>query len=314
VSNDQTPEALRPWAFAPSEPLASQPLPSQPLAAQPLASQPLASPPMHQQPASGPPSLSPTSFPPAAPASSPAMSDPASEWGNQPVERWRPRIEPSPPRRRGGLVIGLLIGLLVGLLVAGPAGYLLNGRTAERSSNGAESASPGASGTAALPPFEASQLALNRTKFTGDLAELAEPWLPWMGGCLRNTDPRGPKLRDGEQARVFCRLDAVGISFVLYASMAERDKAHLARQRQNIDAQQLAPGAAGPSRKSGASGRTTGDYLEYAYRSTAGDGWVFCGIWWTKEKTPATVFMEAAWKGELGGSWEPLRNLWQRYT
>ena len=206
-------------------------------------------------------------------------------------------------------MIGLLIGLVVGLLVAGPAGYLLNGRTTERSA----SPSPTASSSAALPPFESSQLGLNRAKFTGDLAELAERWLPWMGGCLGDTDPRGPKLRDGEQARVFCRLDAVGISFVRYTSMAERDKALLARQRQNIDAQQLAPGAVALGRKSGASGRTA-DYLEYAYRSSTGDGWVFCGIWWARENTPATVFMEAAWKEEMGSSWEPLRDLWQRYT
>ena len=60
---------------------------------------------------------------------------------------------------------------------------------------------------------------------------------------------------------------------------------------------------------SGAPGRL----IEYAFRDQ--DGRAFCGISWEREADPLAVMtIEAHCQEDLGGAWEPLRDLWQRHS
>jgi hypothetical protein len=247
-------------------------------------------------------------------------TQPATGWTNEPAPdllggqgapAWQPRIVPSPPPPRGRLLLGLLVGLVAGVLAAGPAGYLLGGRTAERPGPPGPT-TPGPSSTPSLPPFEANQLALNKPKFQADLAPLAEPWLPRVGGCLTNTEPGGPKLGTGERARVLCRLGVVAVNFVSYSSSIDKDQARAYRQRLNAEGQQLAPGLAESARKAGGSGGPAGNYIEYALRNSSGR--TISGVWWDRDDSPAAVYIETLWEEGLGAKWEPLRDLWQRHS
>jgi hypothetical protein len=314
------------------------PVSASPVSASPGSYPPISAPPTPVGPASGPPMpVGNASAPPAG--SPPWSSQPASGWTNPeprqpawtngdpllgaPAEGspgWRPRIEPTPrPPRRGRLVIFAVIGLLAGLLIAAPVGFIVGSRNADDSTEpkSANSAAPSAS--ASLGPFEASQLALNKTKFDGELATFAEPWLPWIGGCSTNTEANGPKLNAGEKTRIFCRYGGPSvIFFVLYNSVAERDKARLSRERQNLDADQLAPGVKPSASRGGASGTPSAapggaagvTYVEYAFRNSAGR--TIAGIWWGRNDSPASAYLEVPWEEGLGAKWEPIRDIWQR--
>jgi hypothetical protein len=203
----------------------------------------------------------------------------------------------------------------VGLLVFGPTGYFVRSWTTGTPAAGAGSpgpATPGPASTASLPPFESNQLALNRTKFDGDLAAFAEPWLAWVGGCATNADPGGPRLEVGERNRVFCRYGGTAVNFVLYKSTAERDDARNYRQRLSLDGHDLAPGLTEPTRKTGQSG-VNGSYVEYALRDS-NQGRTIAGVWWDREDSPVGLYIEMLWDEGLGGKWEPLRDLWQRHS
>jgi hypothetical protein len=244
--------------------------------------------------------------------SPPAQRSPWTEPTSPPERQsWQPRIAPSPPRK-GRLAVGILIGVLVGLVVFGTAGYFVGDYRA-----GSEPTSPpspsGPLPTGSLPAYETGQLALNRSKVSGDLAVIAEPWLAWVGGCSSSADQFGQKLETGEQTRVFCEYSNVSVFFVQYKTVADRDAKRAARQRQNTDAQALTPGAQPPSKKTGTSGRTTGQYIEYAFRIGSGDqARTVAGIWWEQDGAPVAAYIEVLWTG-IDQKWEPFRDLWTRY-
>ena len=199
---------------------------------------------------------------------------------------------------------GLVIGLVVALL-AGVGAYFLGTTT-----GGKPAASPSPTPSPSLPLFEANQRTLNEGKFSGELAPLAKPWLPYMGACLADTDPRGPKLLADESRHVFCRYGSVSLNFGLFKSESVVTTERAYREKLKLPADSLVPGQEPPSRKTGGVSHVQGDYVEYALRGE--DGRAICGIWWNREGSTAAMFMEALCYEALGGSWAPLRDLWQR--
>lgn len=225
---------------------------------------------------------------------------------------WRPRIEPSPPIRNRFLP-GLLVGLLVGLVVLAPAGYFVGDRLFGGSdSDVTAKGSPSPSGTA-LAPYDARQAELNRAKFDGDLAAMAEPWLPYLSRCVNSSDPRAPRPPSNEVTRVTCQLGNMAIFFDEFKTAEARDQDLLIRKQQNADTQRLTPGAAAPTRKTGVSG-TNGDYVEYAFKHSVAGAQTFAGIWWDRDGAPLVAArIEVQWTAGLDQSWEPLRDVWQRH-
>ncbi len=228
-----------------------------------------------------------------------------------------PRIEPSPPPQRNRLLLGLLAGLLSGLLLFGIGGFVLGRTTADpaAASDPAGVPTQQPSPAPALGVYEQSQVALNQTRLTGALAPLAQGWLPYLSACDRNGEPGGPALNRGEKARVRCRFDGMSVIFVEYATVADRDKARVKTLGQNVDARTLAPGAGAAGEKVSPSGRTTGSYVEYAYTVTERQvPQTVSGIWWDDAGTPVAAYMLAYWKGGVGESWAPMREVWARYA
>jgi hypothetical protein len=224
---------------------------------------------------------------------------------------WRPADDPTPPKR-GRLLVGLLVGLLAGLLVFAPAGHFAGDRLFGKEPQATPSVGSSPSSTA-LPVYEARQAELNRAKFDGDLAALAEPWLPYLSQCVKNGDPGAPKRPANEQVRVTCQLDDMVVFFVEFKSTEDSQQDFLTRQRQNLDAQQLAAGVAAPTRKTAPSGKNEGDYIEYAFKPSAPDAPAFVGIWWNRASAPLVAArIEVQWAHGLNQSWEPLRTIWQR--
>jgi hypothetical protein len=221
------------------------------------------------------------------------------------------RIEPSPPRRRSRLIPGILVGLLAGLLLFGSAGWFV-GRTAAPTAQSARTPAPTAGPT--LGVFEQSQVRVNRQDFAGTgLGPVAEGWLPYLSTCSRSGRRNGPALNRGEKVRVRCTLDGMSAIFVEYRSVADRDRA---RQRMlDSSVPELTAGIAPADKRPAPSGRTAGNYVEYAYRLTeAGATRTVSGIWWDDAKTPIAGYLLAFWQEGLGESWEPIRDLWSRYA
>jgi hypothetical protein len=216
------------------------------------------------------------------------------------------RIEPSPPRQRSRLPLGLAIGLLAGLLIFGTAGWLTGRATAPT-----ETATTPATPTASV--FEQNQIRINTPDFQGTgLTTLAKGWLPYIATCNRTAPTT---LSQGEKTRVRCTLDGMSALFVEYTSVAERDKARAKTVSQAADARELTPGVAKPTQRPTPSNRTTGNYVEYAYRLTErGVTRTVSGIWWDDAKTPVAGYLLAYWKDGVGESWEPMRDLWSRYA
>ena len=316
-------------------PVSSPPASLQPVSGQPVSGQPVSGQPVSGQPVSGPGSdphagevtvrqAAVTTDSPGAGQWPPTQRSPAQQstaqqrmpWTDPPAQEeggaWQPRITPSPPRKPR-LWLGLLIGVLVGLLVFGTAGFFVGRKTAEPEAQ-PTTTTPTQQTTGEMGAYQAGQLELNRTKFSGDLATIAEPWLAWMGGCSNSGDQFGPKLDPGEQTRVFCELNNLSVFFVQYKTIADRDTKRAAREKQNIDAQNLTQGAVAPSQKSTTSGKTTGNYIEYAYRNgTGNEARTTGGIWWEMDKAPVAAFIEVYWT-DVGEKWEALRDVWQRYS
>jgi len=241
------------------------------------------------------------------------------QWPQQPTVTsgagpgWQRRIEPSPPTR-GPFRNGLLIGLLVGLVVLAPAGYLVGDLLSGNESKPAATGEPSPSSTA-LPPYEARQAELNRAKFDGDMAAMAEPWLPYMSRCVNSSDPGARQPPRNEVARVICQLGNMQVFFVEFKTPEDRDQEFLTRKQQNLDAQQLAPGASAPTRKAGPSGKNDGNYVEFAFKPSAAGASAFAGIWWDREGAPLVAArIEVPWVSGLNQSWEPLRDIWQRHA
>ncbi len=201
--------------------------------------------------------------------------------------------------------------MLVGLLLFGSTGFLVGLRSGGSEGDTAPAAGRyGASDAAPLLVFESNQLALNRPKFDGDLLRLAESWLPWVGGCANDVNLRGPQAT-GERFRIFCRLNNLDVYFIQYTSVPERDKARAVREQQNGDATTLAPGAAAPVQRPTTSGRTTGSYIEFAFGAGAS---TVAGIWWENTATPVAAYFETLWTEGVGERWEPMREVWRRYS
>ena len=242
----------------------------------------------------------------------PAAPDPTGQW------------QPAPAAPAGTkLGIGLLLGLVIGLVVFGGAGggigyYAASGSapspSASAGSPSVKPTSPGPRGTASLQPFDKSHMDYNKKKFAGDLANLAGPWLPWMSLCAKNGDKNGPTLRDGEDVRVVCGAGNLSVAFVQYKSSDARDKARGGYVADNVSAKSLAPGVGNATTRKTPSGVANGNYVEFAYKLSSGDnaGKVIAGVWWDDEKTSTAAYVLAYWVDDLGETWEPLRDVWQR--
>jgi hypothetical protein len=223
-----------------------------------------------------------------------------------------PRIEPTPRQPKGRFLLPALAGLLAGLLIFGTGGWFLG-----RVTGGDPDPAPAATQSApapnggALPPYEQNQVAINQPKFSGPLAPVAQGWLPQVSGCSRSGDREGPVLNKGEKSRVRCEMDAMSLIFVEYATIADRDKARVQTLGQNVDARTLTPGVGAAVERATPSGRTTGNYVEYAYQAS---GKTVSGIWWDDSATPVAAYLLAFWKEGAGQKWEPMRDVWARYA
>jgi hypothetical protein len=220
-----------------------------------------------------------------------------------------PRIEPTPKQPRSRLLLPALAGLLAGLVIFGTGGWFLGRSTG--SDPAPAPPTPAPTTAAALPPYEQNQIAINQPKFTGPLAPVAQGWLPHLSGCSRSGEKDGPVLNKGEKARVRCEMDAMSVIFVEHTTAADRDKATVKTLGQNVDARTLTPGAGAPTRKATPSGRTNGNYVEYAYQAS---GRTVSGIWWDDSTAPVTAYLLAYWKEGTGQKWEPMRDVWARYA
>ncbi len=228
------------------------------------------------------------------------------------------RIEPSVRPERNRLVIGLLVGLAVGLVLFGGGGFFAGHatRTAHAPASAPTSASAAPSPSSSLAVFEQSQLTLNQPHFANSgLVSIAAGWLPYLSNCGRSGEPGGPALNAGEKTRVRCTLDGMSAIFVEYASVAARDKARVQTLGQNVDARALTPGVGVAAQRPAPSARTTGNYVEYAYRLTEGRvARTVAGLWWDDTQTPVAGYLLAYWKESIGETWEPMRDLWSRYA
>jgi hypothetical protein len=256
----------------------------------------------------------------ASPQSGPGWSpepQSGSGWGApaQPAfgeagSHYQPRIPPTPPKQRKPL-IQLVVAVVAAALLAGAGGYLLG------SSTGGGDAEPDADPTpsaAAQGQFEVAQTAANKAKLDGELAGLAQPWLSsTMGSCVASGGKDAPPLNGDESRHVSCRYGSAWVHFVVYKTDAQRDAARNYRQQLNLNADEVAPGVHDPSRTTGGVTGAPGKVIEYAFRPA--NGRALCGMSWERDAdTLATLMIEANCEEDLGGKWEPLRDLWQRHS
>ncbi|NES30894.1 hypothetical protein GCE86_00145 [Micromonospora terminaliae] len=285
----QPPVVVAPPPAEVTRPISPPPQPISGAPQLPWAPQPWA---MAPQPVSAAP-ISPVATPPT-----PTVQDPLDQTGGRriaPVER--------PTRSRTGiwataLALTAVVAAGIGLLAGGALG-----------SDGGK-AKPGPSASAALPVFEANQASLNKTKFDGDLAPLAEPWLDKMGGCAVNGEVGGPKLPADEKKHVFCRYGGVSLHFSQYGGSVEKDAARAYRQQLNLAGGALAPGLREAARTTGGTSGAAGSYVEYAFKGD--DERTICGVWWDRDDAAAAMYMETLCESGLGGNWDALRDLWRR--
>ncbi len=316
----QTPQSGPPY---PGAPQSGPPYPGAPQSGPPYGGVPQSGPPYAPAPQSGPPYAgAPQSGPPygGVPQSGPPYPEtpqpaqPVDSWSMFPNESaetsWQPRIVPSPKPPRGRVLLGIAVGLLAGLVLFGPTGYLVGAHRAESAPPKPQSSSPGTGD--ALGPFEQNQRALNTNKFNGDLAVFAKSWLPHVANCNKSGDKDGPQLGQGEVVRISCRYASVTVFFVQFQSIEERDRARGGRVPQNEDAKQMMPGVGEAAAKRTASGNANGNYLEYGFKGDTGR--TFAGLWWDNTATPVAGFMIVDWNDGLDEKWEPLRDLWRRYS
>jgi hypothetical protein len=238
----------------------------------------------------------------------------------------QPRIVPSakPPRSR--IALGILLGLLAGLVLFGPTGYLARVATAPAAqATPAPTPAPTSPGT--LPAFERSQLALNQGKVSGDLVPFARSWLPYITGCNTtaaaadpsaspsaspSTAANAPKLGDGEKTRVVCRYASVSVYLVQFTAAADRDRALARRKSMAADAKSALPGMTALQQRRTTSGNANGNYIEYGFKSDSGKQ--YAAIWWDNTNTAIAGYLVAEWHDGLNESWDPLRDVWQRYS
>jgi hypothetical protein len=245
-----------------------------------------------------PPALTDSYGLPARPATDPLSP---AEPGTPPYVR---RITPSPPPQRGKLVMGLVIGLVAGLVAFGTAGFFVG--------RGSGGGSPVVTaGPTPVPSFVAGLVAINQSKLTGELATLGKPWLADMSGCLAESDPGGPKLGKGEARHVLCRDGGMYVHFVTYASADEKASVRSYRQQLALGAAAIMAGSEQPGRKLGGVSGAPGTYIEYATRGANSPA--LCGVWWDLDNTASGVYVDVLC-GSLGGTWDPLRAVWQLHS
>ncbi|MEV8506534.1 hypothetical protein AB0368_17230 [Actinoplanes sp. NPDC051475] len=271
-------------------------------------------------PTSGAGAGTPAPFAPGSGAGTPAPFAPTSgagaalpdRFGFEPTPAYSsgPRIEPTPKQPRGRFLIPALIGLTTGLLIFGTGGWFL-GRSTAPNPKPAPAAPTAAPAPTAQGVYEQNQIAINQPKFAGPLGPVAQGWLPYLSGCSRSGEKDGPKPGRGEKVRVRCEMDAMSVIFVEYATTADRDKARVTALGQNVDARTLTPGVGPTAERATPSGRTNGNYVEYAYQVT--DRTV-AGIWWDDTATPVAAYLLAYWEEGTGEKWDPMRDVWARYA
>ncbi|MFB9234041.1 hypothetical protein ACFFWC_00570 [Plantactinospora siamensis] len=293
----------------PPYPMSAPPVSGAPSSGAPLSPAPLSPAPAYPAPVSGRPA--PVSGRPApvsgrpAPVSvppQPVSAEPGSGAGPfaGPGRRIAPVERPARgPRRR--VWVQALVGVAL-LLAGGAIGFGWG------NSQGRAAAKPDPSPS--LPVYEATQFSINKAKFDGALAQLAEPWLAHMGGCAANTDSGGPDLPRDEERHVFCRYGGVSVHFALYDSPAKEDAARAYRAQLGLTGTALAPGLRPPTRTTGGVTGAPGSYVEYAFKT--GDGRAMCGIWWDRDDSVGAFYLESLCESGLAGNWDALRDLWHR--
>ena len=243
--------------------------------------------------------------PPAAPAAGPQPWPAVDRLGGAGSPPAPPRLAPAPPRGRAKPLLGIAAGLAVGLLTFGPAGFLVGRQHAP-----AASARVGPAPTAE-PSMVAALVANNRAKFSGELRDLAVPWLPDMSGCRNDQDKNGPKLGDGEKQHVLCRDGSLYVHFVTYVSADEKAGDRSYREQLALGTSSILGGSEQPGRKLGGRTGAPGTYVEYA--TAPAHGSALCGIWWDRDNTDSAVYSDALCDS-LGGSWDPLRAVWEQHS
>ncbi|MGC4748941.1 hypothetical protein ACLQ28_25265 [Micromonospora sp. DT201] len=279
----QPPWAAQPWAMS-TQPVSGQPVSVPPLSVSGVPASPL------------PPSTRPVS---AAPQS-PAYADHAGPTPFDPLSSGGRRIAPVAPKPKRPKWF-LIAGALVLVLLAGAAGFFV-GRS------GDDAGAPSTEAT--LAPFEATQLSINKTKFEGELAPLAEPWLAQAGGCAAYNDLGAPFLPANEKRHIFCHYGGAFLHFVLYPDKKEKDAARAFRLQLNLAGGTLSPGLREATRTTGNISGVAGSYLEYVFKLK--DGRVMCGIWWDRDDTDAVTYIETLCQEGIAGNWDALRDLWRR--
>ncbi|GAA2473600.1 hypothetical protein [Winogradskya humida] len=265
-------------------------------------------------PTSGPADTDQYGLPPADPdrfALVPAKGDQhtdAERFGFESVQTFGgPRIEPTPRQPKGRFILPALAGLVVGLLLFGTGGWFLGRAMSDGSGGSTVADKPATGGNRNLGPYESNQVALNAPKFSGELTTIADGWLPRLSNCSRSGDKDGPTLANGEKVRVRCQFDAISMFFIEYNTPADRDRARVSSLGQNVDARALTPGVADAGSRKTPSGRTEGNYIEYAYQV---DGRTVAGLWWDDYATPVGAFMLAYWDKDMGQKWDGVREVW----
>ncbi|MEU6202947.1 hypothetical protein ABZ814_05085 [Micromonospora musae] len=212
------------------------------------------------------------------------------------------RIAPvsRPPRNRTWLWIGAVV---LAAVLAGGAGLLGGGAL------GGET--PDDPSTSDSPPlYEATQLSLNKAKFDAELAPIAEPWLPELGGCALDTEVGGPELPAGEKRHVFCRYLSLSVHFALYESPDKKNAARTHRQQMGVVNRALAPGLREAAKATGGASGAPGNYVEYA--GNGHDGRPVCGVWWDRDDSATAVYFETPCAAGIAGNWDALRDVWKR--
>ncbi|MGK5442025.1 hypothetical protein ACSNN7_09395 [Micromonospora sp. URMC 105] len=308
-----------PWAVqgdptqvsAPPQPVSTPPVStpphqvsSPPVSAQPVsvAPQPVSTPP-HQ--VSTPPHQISTpphqiSAPPVSPAyqqqPSVPQHDPFDSSGGRRIAPVRPE-----PKRRDWISVAVALVLT---LVAGTAGFFLGRGSDERT------ATPSPSASTSLPPYEATQFSINKAKFEGELAPLAEPWLTRIGGCVVYGQAGTPKLPADEKGHVFCHYGGAWLHFALYPGQKQEDTARAYRQQLNLAGGTLAPGMREAAKTTGGVTGAAGNYVEYAFENEGGQP--ICGVWWDRDDLNGAFYVETLCKDGVAGNWDALRDLWRR--
>ncbi|AGL20266.1 hypothetical protein [Actinoplanes sp. N902-109] len=307
-----------------ASPISAGPIGGSPISASPITGGPISAGPVSGSPVSGGPitggpiSGGPISGGPVSGGPGGFGVTPADQYGLAPTSGDRfggysgPRIEPTPKQPKGRFLIPALAGLVAGLLVFGTGGWFLGRATAPDDGTPAVAApAPSAAPSASAGAYEQHQISINQPKFTGGLSTIGQGWLARLSSCSRNGDKGGPTLNKGEKTRVRCEMDAMSVIFVEYSSTAERDKARATTEKQNIDARELTPGVGATAQRPAPSGRSNGNYVEYAYKVS---GRTVAGIWWDDAATPVAGYVLAYWKEGIGQKWDPLREVWADYA